>query len=739
MEEKEIYLEKEIHLRDYFRIVRKRKYTVYTFFIITVALVVLHTFTVTPLYQSTAKVLIEKGEQNVLLTSYGYVQYDPEFMETQIQIIRSTPVAKKVVKMLNLVDTYDTFFKHLEGRITLNTLMSSVQEWGKGVFSTIMTVAGVVEEDPGSENVGIVADEVSKDEKIARSISAGITVEPVAESRILDISFTSPNPVLARMIVNSVVKAYMEKTMEMKMESSGYTIKWMAQKADEERDRLRKSENALQRYMRTHGIVSAENRRAITPQKMTDLNTQLTLAQTNRKELEAVYKKVARLAGNPDAVESVQMISSDPTIQLLRGQILEAEKRIMDLSKKYGYKHPMMKTAVADLEMLQQKRAFEIKRVAGIIQTQYELALAGEQDLAELLKKTKIEAVRSNEKFIQYNLLTREVETNRQLYEALVAKLKEQGVSEQAQSVKMWVVENAKTPKVPSKPRKKRNILLGLILGLFGGIGIALFLEYLDNTVKYPDDVQDRFGVPVLTSVPLLSSRKKSPELVAVTESSNSFAESYKSIRTAVLLSSAGGPPKNLLVTSMSASEGKTTTAINLAIAFARADKRTLLVDADMRKPRIHKIFELENDVGLSTYLAGGSDAKTHQIEEVENLFMITAGPTPPNPSELLGPERLGDFLTAAGKHFDQIIFDSPPVLTVSDSLILSKILDGTIIVARAGKATYDMIEKGLKVLGDIRAPIVGFVLNAVVLKRSTYYYYQNYYDSYYSEDKEKK
>jgi succinoglycan biosynthesis transport protein ExoP len=739
MEEKEIHLEKEMHLRDYFRIIRKRKYTVYTFFIITVALAVLYTYTATPLYKSTAKILIEKGEQNVLLTSYGYVQYDPEFMETQIQIIQSTPVAKKVVNMLNLVDTYDSFFKHLEGRITLDTLVSSLQDWGKGLYSTIIAVAGVVKKEPGSDKEGAAPDLVSKDEKIAQSISAGITVEPVKESRILDISFTSSNPVLARMIVNSVTKAYMEKILEMKMESSGYTIKWMTEKADEERERLRQSEIALQEYMKAQDIVTLENRLAMNPQKMTELNTQLTLAQTKRKELEAVFEKVKRLAGNEDAVESVEMISSDPTIQLLRGQILESEKRIMDLSKKYGPKHPVMKTAVGDLEMLQQKRAFEIKRVAGIVQTQYELALAKEHDLADLLKKTKAETILSNEKFIQYNLLKRDVDTNRQLYDALVSKVKEQGVSEKVQSVKVWVVEDAKTPKVPSKPQKRRNILLGLVLGLFGGIGIAFFLEYLDNTVKYPDDVQDRFGVPVLSSVPLLSSRKKSPEVAAITESSNSFAESYKSIRTAVLLSSAGGPPKKLLVTSMSVTEGKTTTAINLAVAFARAHKRTLLVDGDMRKPRIHKIFDLENDEGLSTYLAGGSDAKTHQIDAVENLFIITAGPTPPNPSELLGPERLDEFLTAAAKHFDHIIFDSPPVLTVSDSLILSKTLDGTIIVARAGKATYDMIEKGLKVLGDIRAPILGFVLNAVVLKRSTYYYYHNYYESYYSSDKGKK
>ncbi len=736
MEEKEIYLEKEIHLRDYFRILRKRKYTVYTFFIITVALVVLLTFTATPQYEATAKILIEMGEKNVLMDGYGYVRRDPEFMETQIQIIKSTPVAKKVVKALNLVETYDSFFKDLEDRITFDSLAASVKDWAKDLYSTAITMAGIVRTDSGSESDLALEDPMPKDEIIAFSIASGITIEPVADSRILDIGFTSSNPVLARMIVNSVAKAYIEKTLEMKMESSGYTIKWMTQKADEERSRLKQSEMALQQYMKAQDIVTTENRLAMTPQRMNDLNSKLTQAETRRKELEAVYRKVKRLAGNYDAVESVQMIASDPTIQSLRGQIRQAEKKIMDLSKKYGPKHPVMKTAVADFEMLQQKRKFEIKRVVDIIKNQYDLARSSERDLADLLAKTKTEAMLLNEKFIQYNILKREVDTNRQLYDALVTKLKEQGVSEQVQAVKVWVVEDARTPETPSKPRKKRNIMLGIILGLFGGIGIALFLEYLDNTVKYPDDVQDRFGVPVLSTVPLLSSKREPPEVIAIKETSTAFAESYRTIRTAILLSGAGGPPKKLLITSMAPKDGKTTISINLAVAFAHAGKRTLLVDGDMRRPRIHKIFYLENEEGLSTCLAGASDIKINKTGDVENLSVITAGPTPPNPSELLGSDRLNELVKAAGKKFDLIVFDSPPILTVSDSLILSKILDGTIIVAWAGKATYEVIEKGLKMLGEIRAPIIGMILNGVVVNKSNYYYYHNYYDSYYSSDK---
>ena len=735
MEEKEIYLEKEIHLRDYFRILRKRKYTVYTFFIITVALTVLYTYTAIPLYYATAKILVEQGEQNVL-KSYRWREFDPEFMETQIQIIRSIPVAQKVVKALNLVETYDSFFKDLEGRITFNSLVASTKDWGKDLYDTVIKLTGIVAADLGPEMHQIdeaASDQTPIDVKIAQSIASGISLEQVTDSRILKVGFTSSNPVLAGMIVNSVAKAYIEKTLEMKMESSGYTIKWMTQKADEERSRLRQAETALQEYMRAQNIVATKSRREMAPLKMNELNSQLTLAETKRKELEAVYKKVRFLSGDQDAAESIQIIASDPTIQSLRVQVLEAEKKIMDLSKKYGPKHPVMKTAVADLEMLQEKKKLEIKRAIDIIKNQYELSRARERDLSDLMAKTKKEAILLNEKFIQFNILKREVNTNRQLYDALLTKVKEQGVTDQVQAVKVWVIENAKIPKTPYKPRKKRNVMLGIILGLFGGIGIALFLEYLDNTVKYPDDVQDRFGVPVLSTVPLLSSKRKPPEIIAIKETSTAFAESYKTIRTAVLLSGAGGPPKKLLITSMAPKDGKTTTAINLSVAFAHAGKRTLLVDGDMRRPRIHKIFHLENDEGLSTCLAGASDIKINQTGDVDNLSVITAGPTPPNASELLNPERLNALLKEAEKEFDQIIFDSPPILTVSDSLILSKILDGTIIVARAGVVTHEVIEKGLKMLGEVRAPIVGMILNGVVVNKGNYYYYHNYYDSYYS------
>ena len=737
MEQEKIYLEKEIHLRDYFRIIRKRKYTVYTFFIIVVALVLLHTFTTTPLFVASAEILVEQGDRNPLMTDYGYVKQDYQFMETQIQIIKSLPVTRKVVAKLSLAETYDSYFNEIGDRITIGELLLSVTGWVRDVYAAAINLAGIAGTDNRPKMDDLEDGSISKDNKIAMELSESLEIQPILKSKIIVVSFTSPNPVLARMIVNSVTQAYIEKTLEMKMESSGYKIKWMTQKADEERERLRQSEIALQEYMKAQNILTTENRLAITPRKLSELNMQLNDAETRRRELEAVYQKVKNLYGNGDAAESIQMVASDPTVQSLRGMILEAEKKIKDLSKKYKAMHPVMKQAVADLELLNDKRKSEIKRVAGIIKNEYELARSTEENLTERLTRTKADVIRLNEKSVQYNLLKREVDANRELYDALIASLKEQGVSEEAQYIKVWVIEEAVTPELPTKPREKRNLTLGIILGLLGGIGLALFLEYLDNTIKYPDDVQERFGVQVLSTVPRANPNKTLIDATTLDAPSNSFVESYKMIRTALLLLGAEGPPSNLLITSMAAEDGKTTTAVNLAVTFAQTERKTLLIDADMRRPLIHKIFNLNNEEGLSTYLAGASESvKAIKNGNPENLRIITSGPIPPNPSELLSNSRFTRLIEIAAQNYDMIILDSPPILTVSDSLILSKLVDGALIVARAGKATNELVEKGLKMLGDIHATVFGFVLNDVVLNKSNYYYYHQHYDSYYSSNK---
>ncbi len=697
--------EKEIHLRDYLKIIYKRRYTVYTFFIVVFVVVLIGTLSSKPVYKASTKVLIEKVEPYNLSMMYPYyTPYDPEFYETQYQLIKSKSVAEKVVKMLSLESTYERYFK------------DSGNPFGED-------------------------DKISKTEILADIITAGIVVTPVKNSKIVNISFMSPNPEFAQIVANTVAKAYIEEILDMKMSASRYSLEWMTKKAEEEKAKLERSEKALQEYMKSHDIVTLQDKVAIIPEKLSEFNAQLINAETKRKGLETIYNKVMNVSSNLKEAETVPVIASDPTIQSLRTQILEAERNIEELSKKYGKKHPVMIRAEEELRVLQQKREEEIKRVIKSIKNEYEIAKSNEDSLRRMLANTKAEALNLNEKFIKYSVLTREVETNRQLYDALIKRIKEQSVTEEIQTVNVWVIEEAEKPTAPVKPRKLLNIILGLIVGLFGGIGMAFFIEYLDNTIKTPEDVETKIGVPVLGTIPLLEAKEENITEMIIREPQSVYAESYKTVRTAVMLSSSVKPPKNLLITSMGPDEGKTVTSVNLAITIARSGYSVLLIDSDLRKPRIHTIFGLNNLSGLSTFLAGATpNIKTVFKTPFTNLTVIPAGPVPPNPSELLGSNRMKEMIKILDQSFDILIFDSPPLLTVSDSLILSRLLDGTIIVIKAGKTTFDLVNKGLKMLkgrreGDTETKVLGVVVNSYDIKKGDTYYFKYY--SYYPPNKE--
>jgi succinoglycan biosynthesis transport protein ExoP len=297
----------------------------------------------------------------------------------------------------------------------------------------------------------------------------------------------------------------------------------------------------------------------------------------------------------------------------------------------------------------------------------------------------------------------------------------------------VWVVEEAKLPGRPGKPNIRRNLLLGILLGCFGGIALAFFIEYIDNTIKNPEEAEKITGLAALGVVEKVRLKKIPGELalLSMEDPLCSYSESIKALRTSILLSSASQPPRIMAVTSMLPEEGKTTIAVNIAITLAQAGHKVLLVDSDMRKPRIHKLFGLDNDMGLSHYLAGTTGSDIVKNSTVENLKIITAGSIPPNPSELLSSKRMPTMLEAAVKKFNFVVFDTAPVTPVTDTTVLSKMVDGLVIVARAEKTTYDIIRKGVKSLLDIDANILGMVINGFDLKKNRYYYGKEYSQSY--------
>lgn len=696
--------EREIHLRDYLRTIYKRRYTVYTFFIIVFIVVLIGTLSTTPIYRAATSVLIEKSQASNMSMMYPYYfSYDPAFYETQYQLIRGASVARKVVEMIDLEKTYGSYF-------------------------------------PDERESFSHLEEGAKKNKLINEISGNISVSPIKDSKIVSISYMSESPEFAALIVNSVAKAYISEILDMKMSHTRYALEWMTKKAEEEKTKLEKSERALQKYMKENDIVTLQNKVTITPERLSEFNSQLIQAQTRRKELGSLYRKVA--TGKIADAETIPAVATDPTVASLRGEILKAEQTIEEFLKKYGQKHPTMIRAREDLKTLKEKREQQIRRVIQSIKNEFELAKSKEESLRAALSGSKAEALNLNEKFIQYGVLLREVETSSQLYDALIKRIKEQSVTEEIQTVDVWIVEKAGVPGKPVRPKKSLNILLGIIVGLFGGVGLTFFFDYLDNTIKSPDDVENRLGLAVLGMVPLLHAKEGNIEELLIQDPQATFSEHYKNLRTALLLSSASKPPQNILVTSMGPEEGKTVTSVNLALTIAESDYSVLLIDSDLRRPRVHSVFGLNNAKGLSTYLAGASSS-IHIIKgPKENLSIIPAGPLPPNPSELLGSYKLHELIRVLKERYNIIIWDSPPLMTVTDSLILSKALDGTVIVTKAGKTTFDIVRRGLKAIrgrraADSESRILGVVINAIDVKKSDYYYYKQYYRSYYSSKEE--
>jgi capsular exopolysaccharide synthesis family protein len=727
--------EKEIHLRDYLRIVNKRKTTVLTFLIITFTVVVIATFTATPLYEASTKVMVERNASSPLTNSYGYIPYDPEFLETQYQIIKSAGVAEKVVKLLDPEKMYPVFFPEKDKK---KSFMTPVITWAKDQYSAFKEMIGIESllspsaEDAESEFSREMNTPLTKAQEIALLIKNSISVAPVMNSRVVEISFMSENPGLAMKVANSVAQAYINELLDMRMEVSGYSIKWMTKKADEQKEKLENSENALQRYQRQHGIVTIEDKVTVIPERLSELSSRLTTSEAERKQLNDVYNQIVTLQGG--ALETIPAIATNAAVESINKQILQTEQNISELSKKFGAKHPAMITAIDELKGLKGKKSEEIHKAVQTIKNRYLLAKSNEDNLRALLDQTKSEAANLSEKHIQLGILKREVEANRNLYDSLVSKLKEKGITEENQTVDVWVIEEADLPKIPAKPNKKRNVLLALVLGLFGGVGLAFFLEYLDNTVKSPEDIEERFDIPVIGTISFLKNPKETIVDNVLKSSASMLSESFKSLRTSILLSSADNPPKSLLVTSMSPGEGKSSICACLAATIAKTGKKTLLIDADMRRPVQHKNFNLENVSGLSAFLAGITTADMVQKGPVENLSIIASGPVPPNPSELLSSERMGKMIRELSKVYDMILIDSPPVLSVSDPLIISKNVQSVIVVTWAGSTTYDVLQKGLKLFKEISAHLVGVVLNRFDAKKSGYYY--GYGDYYYSSSK---
>ncbi len=725
----------EIDLRDMLKVIRKRSGLITVIFLIVVLLAIIANFSITPQYTASANVLIERNQGTQGLDASQAYRYDPDFLDTQSAIIKSLNVARRVVDELDLTGKYHNFFFKDKSN------PSFVDKLKKGLKSQINTITAFMggrdsldasQLSRMSAETGIAAS-LSKEEILANQLSQDLHITPIRNTSIISISYTFENPLLAKMITNAAVKGYKDEMMEIKLAAANYSLEWMTNKAEAEKRKLEDSERALQKYMKANGLVRVEESIAVNPQRMQEFSLQLSRAEAQRKETEAVLAQIRKAGKSSSQLEKIPIFADSLVLKDMRVNIYKAKQKQKELSKKYGSRHPQMIQAKDELAVLYNERQFEIQRIIDSTKNAYSLAKSQEQNIRDLLNSAKDESIRSSEKYIKYTSLKREVESNQMLYDTLQANIKKTGITDQSQSVNIWVVKAAEVPAYPSKPNTKMLLVLGAVLGLALGFGMAFALEFLDNTVKTDNDLEKRYGRTVLGTVEIINQKKQNIETFLKDHPLSLFAESYRLIRSALLLSSAEKPPKKILVTSMEQAEGKTTTAINIARVLSQDNKKVLLVDCDMRKPTTYLCLNAENESGLSDYLTGNTAEINVQDVDDEKILLVTSGPIPPNPAELLASEKMKHLLTALGERYDFVILDSPPVQAVSDSLALTAIVDGTIVVVQYGKTTFDTLNMGMKKLKDINANILGFVLNRFKQGASRSYYTN--YSSYYAND----
>jgi len=729
--------EEGINLLDYWRVLVKRRWTILTFAFVVLAVTAIATWKATPTYRAAIKIQIDPEQSNVLPfkgadeIGSNYAQ-SQEYLQTQFKVLESQTLVERVIRVLDL-DKHQKFLEEAKPAVK-----SKTAKWFQDTF-------GIGEKEDESDDPAAV--EANRFAALVKYFKEHLSTSPIRNSRLVDVYYISQDPKLAADIANALAAEYIQMNFETKFNSTTTASDFLAKQLVDLKAKVEKSEEALVKFSQQHDIYEIGDKENVILQKLSDLNTALTAAQAERIQKESVHKIVQQAGpGNiPDILRNNLIEGLEQNLATLKVQQAK-----LAAAFKPGW--PELDQVTGQVQEAEAQLAAERKKAIRNAETEYRTAMQREKLLAEALAAQKIEANTFNQNSIQYNIIKRQVDTEKQLYDGLLQRMKEAGVSAGLKSNNIHIVDPAKPPRQPYKPNKMLNLALGLMAGLILGVGLAFFVEHLDSSVKTPDDIDRYIKLPSLGVIPsmaslLPSSRRRQlaataggngkgvsdlqkVELITYHDTKSLISEAYRNLRTSVLLSSGSGrPPKTLLVTSSQAGEGKTTTAVNIAITLSQTGEKVILLDCDMRNPRVHKVIGLENAQGMSTFLSGNSDLSSLiQQSDIPNLFAVSAGRVPPNPAELLGSQRMKQGLALLDEYFDHIVIDTPPVLSVTDARILSTLVDGVVLVIKGSETPKEAVQRTKRLLLEVHAHIIGTLLNNVNVRSADYYYYSKYY-----------
>jgi capsular exopolysaccharide synthesis family protein len=540
-------------------------------------------------------------------------------------------------------------------------------------------------------------------------------------------------------VANTHARGYIEQISELKLSASKEASGWLEEHLAEQRKKVEASEIVFQQYREQNDGVSMEEKQNIVGQKLADISAAVTRAKTDRIEKESRYRQIAAIERDPTALDAFPAILSNLFIQQLKTQLADLQRQQALLSDQFGERHPDMIKITTAIQSAEAKLQVEIAKVVQGVRNDYLAAQAQELSLVGALEAQKREALAMNRKGIEGNVLKRDTESNRQLYDSLLQRTKETGVSGELKTNNVRLVDLAEVPRVPVSPNKSLNILLGFVSGILLAGGLVIFFEHLDDRIKTPDEVTTHLRLSTLGLVPRVAPKLLGPHPLISNGVPQNFAEAYRAVRTSVLFSPTDAGAKTIVVTSTGPGEGKTTTASNLAVGIAQTGERVLLIDTDMRRPQIHHMFDMEQEPGLSNLLIGNARSRQAiHASGVEGLWVLPAGHLPPNPAEMLASERFKHFLSALGEHFQWVVLDSPPVLAVDDASIVAHLAHGIVFVIGAEMTSRRAVATAIERLERVNGRFIGAVLNHVQVDRHSFYYsryYRREYRDYYTRD----
>jgi len=704
-------------LWDYWPILLRHKWTILSVMLVALLVGAILSFSATPIFEAVGRVVINRegaetaGMKNSDASGNDSGDDYMVAMDTQTHVLQSDAIAKQVIRKLNL-DSNPAFA-------------------GKGAPPAASAA------DASSIDSRFI--EPHLEAALVGKFHGALQINSIPRTRLLEIRFSSSDPNLAAKAVNTLIDTYIEQNYKTRLDATTRTADWLTQQLSELQLRVEESQEKLVRYQKAHGILGIDEKENIITSKLNELNKELTAAEADRMQKESIYRMAG--SGDPELLSSLD--PSSPLVKL-RGQEEDLHRQLAQASVRFQPTFPKVQELNGELEAVQADIKTEVDRLASKYKKDYFAALEHEKLLRASLENQKTDANQLNESAIEYSLLKRDVDSNRQLYEGLLQKLKEAGVMTGLRSSNVRIVDPASAPTAPSSPNIPRNLLVSLLVGLAGGVSLAFILESRDDAVHSLEQAQMVAGLPSLAIVPLearsnrlLPSGQRPPKRAAAIATAlhpkSEIAEAYRGLRTSILLSRGGKAAKVLMVTSPLPQEGKTTTSLNLSIVLAQKGSRVLLIEGDMRRASISQILGLQSETGLSTVLTQNLDVHTalQPAPDLANLFVLPAGPVALYPSEILASTHMRDLLATLRGEFDHIIIDTPPVLSVTDAVLLSAFADSTLLVIRAGSTSKAALRRARDILAQVDARVLGVVLNAADFTEPDRYYYGSRYGGY--------